>query len=243
MSKKGLSWASQAKCESRAHKTASIRDNCAYVKRQRRAIIGLGILLLLGCPCASALGPSLVIDQYAHTAWTVRQGFSKGTIVAITQTQDGYLWLGTEFGLLRFDGVRAVPWQPPNGRHLPSSYIRSLLAARDGTLWIGTSEGLASWKGGKLTSTQSLLDRVFLRSLRIMRERYGPVGMRRLLGDFARFTVAVSSATAKTAVSANTSIHCMRTARGICGSLRLRACGDGSTGLPNSIRCPIGYRP
>jgi ligand-binding sensor domain-containing protein/signal transduction histidine kinase len=112
--------------------------------------MGLGILLL-GCPCASALDPSLAIDQYAHTAWTVRGGFSKGTIVAITQTQDGYLWLGTEFGLLRFDGVRAAPWQPPNGRHLPSSYIRSLLAARDGTLWIGTSEGLASWKGGKLT--------------------------------------------------------------------------------------------
>jgi signal transduction histidine kinase/ligand-binding sensor domain-containing protein len=120
------------------------------VERPRGIVIALGILLV-ACPCASALDPSLAIDQYAHTAWTVREGFSKGTIIAIAQTQDGYLWLGTEFGLLRFDGVRGVPWQPPTGQRLPSSYIRSLLAARDGTLWIGTSEGLANWKGDKLT--------------------------------------------------------------------------------------------
>jgi signal transduction histidine kinase/ligand-binding sensor domain-containing protein len=103
------------------------------------------------CPCASALNPSLAINQYAHTAWTVREGFFKGTIQAIAQTPDGYLWLGTEFGLLRFDGVRRVPWQPPAGELLPGDNIRSLLAARDGRLWIGASEGLASWKNGKLT--------------------------------------------------------------------------------------------
>src|SRR5262249_5992640 len=64
-------------------------------------------------------------------------------------------WLGTEFGLLRFDGVRAIPWPPP-GQHLPSSRIFSLLAARDGTLWIGSSKGLASWKDGKLTQYPAL---------------------------------------------------------------------------------------
>src|SRR4029077_9599244 len=62
-----------------------------------------------------------------------------------------YLWLGTEFGLLRFDGVRNVPWQPQAGESLPDSWVRSLLSARDGTLWIGTAKGLASWKNGKLT--------------------------------------------------------------------------------------------
>src|SRR5229473_8194451 len=81
-----------------------------------------------------------------HTAGPVRGGFSKGTIVAIAQTQDGYLWLGTEFGLFRFDGVQQVQWQPPAGQQLQSSYIRTLLAARDGRLWIGTNQGLASWK-------------------------------------------------------------------------------------------------
>ena len=79
--------------------------------------------------------------QYAHTAWTIRDGFLKGGVRSIAQTSDGYLWLVTEFGLVRFDGVRAVPWTPPSGQSLPSTNIRSLLAARDGTLWIGTLEG------------------------------------------------------------------------------------------------------
>jgi ligand-binding sensor domain-containing protein/signal transduction histidine kinase len=93
----------------------------------------------------------LDISQYAHTSWNVRDGFAKGEIQAIAQTSDGYLWLGTEFGLLRFDGVRPVTWQPPPGEHLPADRIASLLAALDGTLWIGTTAGLASWQNNKLT--------------------------------------------------------------------------------------------
>src|SRR6202049_4461095 len=123
------------------------------------AVIALGILLAC-CPCASALNPSLDINQYAHTAWTVREGFFKSGITSIAQTPDGYLWLRTEFRLLRFDGVRSVPWQPPAGEHLPSSFIRSLLAAHDGRLWIGTAEGLASWKDGKLTQYPELAGQV-----------------------------------------------------------------------------------
>ena len=121
-------------------------------RRQSLGVLGLllpGILLV--CPCAFALDPALNVSQYAHTAWKIRDGFTKGYISSIAQTPDGYLWLGTEFGLYRFDGVRAVPWQPPSGQQLPNNWIRSLLAARDGTLWIGTLKGLASWRGGKVT--------------------------------------------------------------------------------------------
>src|ERR1700741_4834924 len=114
-----------------------------------RAVIALA-LLLAWCWCAFALDPSLDVSQYAHTSWRVREGFTKGRISAIAQTPDGYLWLGTDFGLTRFDGVRNVPWEPPADKQLPSTYIRSLIAARDGTLWIGTLDGLASWKDGKL---------------------------------------------------------------------------------------------
>jgi signal transduction histidine kinase/ligand-binding sensor domain-containing protein len=103
-----------------------------------------------GGSCALALDASLDISQYAHKSWRVREGFTRSAISSIAQTSDGYLWLGTEFGLRRFDGVRPVEWQPPKGQHLPANRIFSLLAARDGTLWIGTSKGLASWKGGKL---------------------------------------------------------------------------------------------
>ncbi len=65
------------------------------------------VRMVLACsPYAFTLNPALDISQYAHTAWKIREGFFNGTIVAIAQTPDGYLWLGTEFGLLRFDGVR-----------------------------------------------------------------------------------------------------------------------------------------
>jgi signal transduction histidine kinase/ligand-binding sensor domain-containing protein len=107
-------------------------------------------VVVLCCTSALALDPAIDVTQYAHTAWKIREGFSRGSIYSIAQTPDGYLWLGTEFGLLRFDGIRAVPWQPRGALHLLSGTIRSLLVARDGTLWIGTNEGLASWKDGTL---------------------------------------------------------------------------------------------
>ena len=113
-------------------------------------------ILLLYCPCASALDPSLDVSQYAHTGWRIRDGFCKGVIQAIAQTPDGYLWLGTQFGLLRFDGARAVAWPPPADEQLHGSDIFLLTTARDGTLWIGTTKGLASWKSGKLTQYKQL---------------------------------------------------------------------------------------
>jgi PAS domain S-box-containing protein len=147
--------------------TSNWRKMYAHMGRARRqtptvAAIVLAGILLACCPGASALDPSLDINQYAHTAWKIREGFTKGTILAVAQTPDGFLWLGTEFGLLRFDGVRAVPWQPPPDQHLPSSNIASLLAARDGTLWIGTLKGLASWKSSKLTQYPELAGQIVL---------------------------------------------------------------------------------
>jgi hypothetical protein len=96
----------------------------------RRVAFLLGILVA-GCDCSFPLNPSLDISQYAHTAWTVRDGFSLGNIYAIAQTPDGYLWLGTEFCLFRFDGLRSLPWQPLAGQHLPDRNINSLLVTRD----------------------------------------------------------------------------------------------------------------
>jgi len=126
----------------------------------RRGVVLRGAVLactvLAWCPSSFALNPSLDISQYAHASWKNSDGFAKGEIVSLAQTPDGYLWIGSEFGLLRFDGVRIIPWQPPTGQSLPSRSIRSLLAARDGTLWIGTLNGLASLKDGRLTQYHEL---------------------------------------------------------------------------------------
>jgi PAS domain S-box-containing protein len=112
--------------------------------------------MLIARTCAFALNPALDVGQYAHTAWKIREAFAKGSIIAIAQTPDGYLWLGTAFGLYRFDGVRNVLWQPPPDQQLPSNTITKLVVARDGTLWIGTWSGVASWKNGRLTQYSEL---------------------------------------------------------------------------------------
>ncbi|HET7085424.1 MAG TPA: two-component regulator propeller domain-containing protein [Rhizomicrobium sp.] len=122
------------------------------VHRARQFILSalLTCLLPLCSGPALALDPAFDVYQYAHTAWRYRDGFAKSSIVSLAQTPDGYLWLGTTAGLWRFDGARAMPWQPEPGQALPNTYIRALLAAKDGTLWIGTAKGLASIKGGRL---------------------------------------------------------------------------------------------
>jgi len=121
-------------------------------KKPALALLTLSTLNALVCSLpALALDASLGISQYAHTAWTFRNGFLNGAVYAIAQTSDGYLWLGTQSGVVRFDGVRAAPLVLPPGQELPSTAVGALLAARDGTLWIGTVDGLASWNNGRLT--------------------------------------------------------------------------------------------
>jgi ligand-binding sensor domain-containing protein/signal transduction histidine kinase len=115
----------------------------------------LMIFAALGASCCSpallALNPALDISQYGHTAWTYRDGFQTGAVYAIAQTADGYLWLGTQSGVFRFDGVRTVPLPVPIGQQLANTAVGALLASRDGTLWIGTLDGLMSWKNGKVS--------------------------------------------------------------------------------------------
>ncbi len=137
------------------------RAGCKPSRRKGIAVISLGILLA-SCRCALALNPALEVSQYAHTSWKSRDGFP-GSIHSIAQTPDGYLWLGTELGLLRYDGVRRpVPGLPPD-QHLPSNTVNRLLVARDGTLWIGTWKGLASWKDGRLTQYPQLAGEIVFR--------------------------------------------------------------------------------
>ena len=125
-------------------------------KAKRRApdvvalVVMLAVMLLAWRPRALALDPTEGLGQYQHAAWAAREGLM-GSVRAIVQTPDGYLWLGTEFGLVRFDGTRFLRLALPPDQQLPSPRILSLLAARDGTLWIGTYSGLASWRDGRVT--------------------------------------------------------------------------------------------
>jgi len=107
--------------------------------------------LLLVAPVAFALDPSRSISQYGHTMWTLQEGTLPGAPMDMAQTTDGYLWVGTRGGLVRFDGVRFVPFTPPTGEELLTPRILSLRAASDGSLWIGTRSDLERWHNGHLT--------------------------------------------------------------------------------------------
>ena len=82
-----------------------------------------------------------VLTGYALSSWTEGDGRSLGGVSAIVQDISGYLWLGTDIGLVRFDGWRFTRWETIGRAPLPRSPIVALSAARDGTLWIGFADG------------------------------------------------------------------------------------------------------
>jgi ligand-binding sensor domain-containing protein len=105
--------------------------------------------LLLGlATSAAALEPSTSLANYGRQAWAMENGLPQNTVQALVQTKDGFLWLGTEAGLVRFDGVEFQTYDRNSVPALPGSDIRCLLVTRDGALWIGTGAGLARWKEG-----------------------------------------------------------------------------------------------
>jgi signal transduction histidine kinase/ligand-binding sensor domain-containing protein len=79
-------------------------------------------------------------------------GLPQNTVQALAQTSDGFVWLGTEAGLARFDGIAFKIFDRNSNPALPGSDIRCFLASPDGSLWIGTSGGLARWKDGRMTA-------------------------------------------------------------------------------------------
>jgi signal transduction histidine kinase/ligand-binding sensor domain-containing protein len=99
-------------------------------------------LLMLVCPTASAA-------QIAMDAWTVEDGLPQSSVYDIRHTRDGYLWLATLGGLVRFDGVRLVTFDRATPG-IGSLRVRALHEDREGTLWAGTEDGmLIRYRDGK----------------------------------------------------------------------------------------------
>ncbi len=94
-----------------------------------------------------------LLDDYTVTTWNENDGLPAGRIRAIEQDADGYLWLGTDAGLVRFDGVRFAAWNSLGDARLPGGAVTALLNARDGALWVGVSgeTPLGLIKDGKLS--------------------------------------------------------------------------------------------
>jgi ligand-binding sensor domain-containing protein/signal transduction histidine kinase/DNA-binding response OmpR family regulator len=100
-----------------------------------------------------ALEPEKAVTQYKQDTWQSEHGFTQNSAIAIYQTRDGYIWLGTVDGLVRFDGVVFKTFKKENTRQLHDNNITSLLEDQKGNFWIGTSEGgLSCLKAGEFIS-------------------------------------------------------------------------------------------
>src|ERR1700754_504512 len=105
----------------------------------------LSLLSLIWLPDATA--------QYRFDSWTTDNGLPQNSIRSILQTRDGYLWLTTFDGLVRFDGVRFTVFDKSNTRGLSTNRFTSLYEDKDGTLWAGTGDGgLTLYRDGVFTS-------------------------------------------------------------------------------------------
>lgn len=108
------------------------------------------LLIAVVCLLAAEGRASDALLQYSSRIWQMDDGLPQNTIQAVTQTRDGYLWVGTAQGLARFDGTKFTLFNVKNTPELQESVITALCGAKDGSLWIGTmSHGLCQYKSGK----------------------------------------------------------------------------------------------
>ncbi|MCP4216779.1 MAG: helix-turn-helix domain-containing protein [bacterium] len=99
-------------------------------------------MIFLAQACVSfALDPTKSVYFHQHQHWTIEDGLPMNSVLAITQTPDGYLWLGTEMGLVRFDGVHFELLNRDNTPAFTNNLVICLEVDRQGTLWIGTRGG------------------------------------------------------------------------------------------------------
>jgi ligand-binding sensor domain-containing protein/signal transduction histidine kinase len=110
------------------------------------------LFLLLAATRTFALDPTRSLKEFGHQAWLTENGLPQNTVQAIVQTQDGYLWAGTQEGLARFDGLNFVVFDKENTPAFKSNDIRFLVEDRAGRLWISTSYGLVCRQNGQFTS-------------------------------------------------------------------------------------------
>ena len=116
----------------------------------RVSLAVLWLVVALWPISAPALDPSKALTQYILDRWEAEDGLPQNSVMGIAQTPEGYLWLATQEGIARFDGVNFTVFNRENTPAIGNNNIRCLMASRNGTLWIGTNGGgLVSMRSGE----------------------------------------------------------------------------------------------
>ena len=131
------------------------RRRVSLAAGHRRPLLVLACLLLACAPAAQALKPDKAFANYVLNTWSIQDGLPQISALSLAQDRTGYIWVGTQSGLARFDGVRFTSYTPEDTPALAGIWIRSLLADADGRLWIGTYQGLAVLQDGQFRSVQA----------------------------------------------------------------------------------------
>jgi signal transduction histidine kinase/streptogramin lyase len=131
--------------------TAAIADIVAWPRMSWAAVL-LTLTVSAVTPRIGALEPTTALASYGRQTWVMENGLPQNTVQTLLQTRDGYVWLGTEVGLVRFDGSGFAVFDKNSTPALPGNDVRCLQEGVDGSLWIGTSDGLAQWKNSVVTS-------------------------------------------------------------------------------------------
>jgi signal transduction histidine kinase/ligand-binding sensor domain-containing protein len=182
-------------------------------------LLPLAVLLHLDAGSARAgLDPAKAITQYVRQTWQSRSGLPHNTVMAIIQTADGYVWLGTEEGLARFDGDHFTVFDKRNTAELRNDCVLSLLVDHKGDLWIGTrGGGLTRYSHGRFqafTSPHGL-----------------PSESIQALYEDARGTLWIGTAGGGLAQYLNGSFHTFTTADGLADNTIFSIAGDGHDAL------------
>ncbi len=140
----------------REGKTGSTVPRGARSARGKQLILcALLLIVASATQAALALDPNRSLNHYGHQVWHSDSGLPQNTVHTLLQSREGYLWLGTDGGLVRFDGVDFVTFNIENTPELKSDLIYDLLQDDTGAAWISTAAGLARYRDGRFQSYTS----------------------------------------------------------------------------------------
>jgi ligand-binding sensor domain-containing protein/signal transduction histidine kinase len=123
-------------------------------------LLSVVLIILSSTQSARAIDPNRTISQYVREHWGTESGFPKGPVYSINQTPDGYLWIGTEKGLVRFDGLTFQLMEPASQARYSLNHILGLITDREGSLWVRLLRpGLLRYRNGVFEEVMEKLGR------------------------------------------------------------------------------------